>query len=108
MTDDYTYLKKFLERCQAVTDEFEKHLLPSDLKNKVLLQMLKMFEEVAEVQRAILDGDPEHTKRECYDSILAAIAMLNKLGETPDQIMVGLELELQKVEGRAERDFGKK
>lgn len=102
------YLKEFLERCAVVTKEHDKHLLKSDLNMKIPLQMLKMFEEVAEVQRALLSGDVQHAKKECNDMILSAIVMQEKLDSTPNDIMVDLELTLQKCEGRIEKLYGVK
>ena len=62
---DTDYLLKFLQRCQAVTDEHDKHLTKSDLEFKLGIQLLKMFEEVAKekgIERRTI-GEDEILKR---------------------------------------------
>lgn len=104
----YAYLKEYLERCQRVTDEHDKHLLKSDLDMKIPLQMLKIFEEAGEIQKALLSGNVTHAIKECNDLILTGIVMQEKLNQTPDNIMVNMELELQKCESRIEERYGVK
>ena len=101
----YRYLRDFLVRCEKVTEEHDKHLLKPDLDMKIPLQILKIFEEIGEVQRALLQGDAKQAKEECCDVILTAITMMHKLDSTPDNIMVDLELTLQKCENRVKEMY---
>lgn len=90
------FTQEFLERCEAVTKKYE---LKGQWDSGI--QMLKMFEEVAEVQRAILNADVDNLKEELVDVILSALTMYHKFGIEPLEIQQQLESKLLKVEAKA-------
>lgn len=89
---------EFLVRCRDVTKRFE------DANTwTVESQLLHIFEEVSEVQRAIRKGDLDNLQEELIDVILASITMFHKFGIEDEYIQDYLESKLQKVEVRSKR-----
>ncbi len=84
---------KFLMRCRSVTTHYKNKegvWKPKD-------QILKMYEEVAEVQKA---KQPRELLEETCDVILASITMFDILGVPYDRFQEIMEATLQKVESR--------
>lgn len=89
---------EFLERCRCVTRKFESYEMWAEDE-----QLLNMYEEVSEVQKALKNNDYENILEECSDVILATITMFDKLGVPHDKIQQVLEKTLQKVEKRVSK-----
>lgn len=87
------FTPEFLERCRNVTNYYEKQYGAWSPKD----QLLKMFEEVAEVQKA---KSTSELYEETCDVILACVTMFDIMGLPFDRINVNLEKTLQKVEKR--------
>lgn len=83
----------FLKRCRAVTEYYEEKYgtwTPKD-------QVLKMYEEIAEVQKT---RNVKDTLEETCDVILASITMFDIMGIPFDKFQEVMEKTLQKVESR--------
>lgn len=90
------FFDNFLDRCKNVTDFYETKYGTWSI-NK---QILKIYEEVAEVQRSAKNMDQKQLKLECCDVILAVITIFNQLGTSNQRINEIMEETLQKVERR--------
>lgn len=87
---------EFLDRCEDITREFEKKGGWSHGS-----QILHIYEEVSEVQRALRNQNMRSMKLELCDIILSSITMFHKIGVKPKDIQKFMEETLQKVEQRS-------
>jgi NTP pyrophosphatase (non-canonical NTP hydrolase) len=88
---------EFLERCRAITTAFEQRNGTWNLSN----QLLHIYSEVGEIQKALRDGNKTNLLEECCDTILTTITIFDLLGIDKERILQIMELTLQKVELRA-------
>ena len=83
----------FLARCRAITNHYEAKKGTWPAKD----QILKIYEEVAEIHKA---KDCHSMIKECCDTILAVITLLDLVGLPHSKINQVMEKTLQKVEAR--------
>ena len=89
---------EFLKRCRDITTAFEKRNGKSWLISE---QLLHVYSEVAEIQKALRNGDKTNLLEECCDTILTVITIFDMLGTPYERIQEMMEYTLNKVETRA-------
>jgi len=95
MTSLNCFSNEFLERCMNITKKHEQ-----TRKWNIQAQILKIYEEVGEVHRAIINEDIGNLKEELVDVIFTLLTMYHKLGVKPLEIQQLTESTLLKIEQR--------
>lgn len=89
---------EFLDRCRKITKAFIKK--NDGIEWSLNEQLLHIYSEVGEVQRAMRNGSISNLHEELCDVILTCITMFDQLGVSYEEIQKMMEYTLNKVETR--------